>query len=203
MEQKVENGRLAMEGEPEEERASTEAADETSSLAQTGLDPRLTAQIEQEVARRFQSAKDKRWAALEKRYGDLHELTAQAVERPNQVNAGEGDFHAHLVGRASQLLTRTGLENDPEAVTLLREVETGEGMREYLNMLEELTEIALRRAGKVKSSAATAAQPGGGNAPAVDLRQAYEQQRKSIRPGDVNALMALKRAFREKGLEIY
>jgi hypothetical protein len=107
------------------------------------------------------------------------------------------------VRRASQLLERSGLSNDPEAVELVREFGSNQESSAYINLLEDLTELALRRIGKGKASAATVAQPGGGNAPVADLQQAYEQQRKKLRPGDVNALMALKREFREKGLEIF
>jgi hypothetical protein len=42
---------------------------------------------------------------------------------------------------------------------------------------------------------ATAVAPGGTNAPS-DLQQAYQRRKAQLRPGDINALTALKREFR-------
>lgn len=200
---KVENKNSMREGEPAEGSVSSDAREGVASRENDGLDAKLVSRIEAEVARRFQSAKDKRWAALEKQYGGLHELAARMEGGSHQDKSVEEDFTGNLVRRANQLLERTGLGNDPEAVELIRELEAGSNLEGYVDLLEGLTELTLRRLGKGKATAGAVALPSGGNAPAADLQQAYEQQRKKLRPGDVNALMALKREFREKGLEIF
>lgn len=54
----------------------------------------------------------------------------------------------------------------------------------------------------VNVSAASAVTPGGSAAPA-DLVQAYQRRKAMLRPGDVNALTALKREIRQKGLDAF
>jgi hypothetical protein len=73
----------------------------------------------------------------------------------------------------------------------------------YLDMMEDLVTLTLRRTGLEKAPEAVVIQPSGGIAPAQNLQEAYEQRKKGLRPGDVNGLMALKREFREKGLDVF
>lgn len=204
MSEKVESGVVSGESDVqvEREQISTEERDEQSS--QSELDEHLMEQIRNEVERRFQSAKDRRWAQLEKQYGSLNELSERlgTMLSGGQVSEGDGQ-EGRVMSRAVQLLERTGLANDPEVIALLREKNHSQDMEGYLDLLEDLTRLVLVRAGKGKASAATVMQPSGGVAPAQDLRQAYEQRKKQLRPGDVNALMALKREFRDKGLDVF
>jgi hypothetical protein len=44
--------------------------------------------------------------------------------------------------------------------------------------------------------------PGGSDAPS-DLAEAYRRRKRQLRPGDINALTALKREFRQKGLDVF
>ncbi|MBN2502182.1 MAG: hypothetical protein JXB38_15465 [Anaerolineales bacterium] len=135
------------------------------------LEAHLQAQIEEAVERRFQSAKDKRWAQLEKQYGELSEL--QKTLSAEQAQGG---------GRSE-----SG-----------RSPESGE----YLELLENLTNLVLQGAKKGNVHPAAVVQPGGG-APQADLRSEYQVRLQQLRPGDVNGLMELKREFRGKGLEIF
>ncbi|UYN91877.1 MAG: hypothetical protein KIT70_11030 [Anaerolineales bacterium] len=45
--------------------------------------------------------------------------------------------------------------------------------------------------------------PSGAGAPAPDLRAEYQRRLRSLRPGDLGAVLELKREFRNKGLEVY
>jgi hypothetical protein len=105
--------------------------------------------------------------------------------------------------RAVMLLERVGLGNDPEAVSLMQEISHSQDEEDYLDMMEDLVTLTLRRTGLEEAPAAAVIQPSGGIAPVQDLREAYEQRKKRLRPGDVNGLMALKREFREKGLDVF
>ncbi len=152
----------------------------TGSAAAPGgqLDEDLVELIKSEVERRFQSAKDRRWAQLERQYGDLNALAEQAKRAPDSGESGERP-EAEMDDLARQLAA-------------------------YPALVQALAGLALgsERLPQQAASAATAVIPGGGDAPA-DLLQAYERRKRRIKPGDVNALTALKQEFRAKGLKIY
>ena len=204
MSEQVESGVVSGESEvqTEPESISTDGRDEQTS--QTELDEYIRSQIREEVERRFQSAKDKRWAQLEKQYGHLHELSERAVSGvpKGQVFYGES-LEGEFIERAARLLDRVGLGNDPEAVALLQDQAESQDGGDYLDLMEDLVAMALRRVGREEASAMAVVQPGGGIAPVEDLQSAYEQRKKKLRPGDVNGLMALKKEFREKGMDVF
>jgi hypothetical protein len=158
--------------------------------------------MQEEVDKRFQSAKDRRWAQLEKQYGELGQLQERAKDLFSKP-ASQWGGALTVMERAARVLEGAGLSEDVEAVALINKKAECEEMGDFLDLMEDLTSLALRRIGKGEGSAATVSQPGGGKAPLQDLRYSYELRKKKIRPGDVNALMALKREFREKGLEVY
>jgi hypothetical protein len=164
--------------------------------------------IGREIDRRFQSAKDKRWAQLEKQYGDLRELSVQQELPLPQPPASKEDsaLTEQVMERAEALLKRLGLRNTPEAAALLRDQESLEGPDGTLELVDRVLDLALRDIAAPKASAPSPAgviAPGGGSPANPDLAAVYRQRRKQIRPGDVNALTALKREFREKGLNIF
>lgn len=168
----------------------------------------LVALIEREIDRRFQSAKDKRWAQLEKQYGDLHELSQKTAEPLPQPPSSQGhpELEEQLMERAEALLKRLGLRNTPEAAAILRDQGSLEGPGGTLALIDRVLEMALRDFNASQPPAPTPAgmvAPGGGSVDSTDLEAVYRQRRKHIRPGDVNALTALKREFREKGLNIF
>jgi hypothetical protein len=175
---------------------------------QTPIPVELMELISQEIDRRFQSAKDRRWAQLEKLYGDLHELSQQTVPVLQQPAADSEDteFSEKLMERAEALLKQLGLRNTPEAAALLRDQDNLNGPGGTLELVDRVLEFALRdiqdQTGKTPSPAGVIS-PGGGNSPDSDLMESYHRRRMQIRPGDVNALTALKREFREKGLNIF
>ncbi|UYN90170.1 MAG: hypothetical protein KIT08_02770 [Anaerolineales bacterium] len=45
--------------------------------------------------------------------------------------------------------------------------------------------------------------PGGASAPTQDLRAEYQRRLRALRPGDLGAVLELKREFRNRGLEVY
>jgi hypothetical protein len=181
-------------GEP----ALAAADDERTSPAEAALEERIAERIQQEVERRFQSAKDKRWAQLEKQYGRL------SGEQPgSEGRTSDGSLAKQLLAKVEQVIEKAGLGEDPEMAALMQVSITQEDVQGALDLLGDVTGIALRRAGKGPASAGSVIQPGGGKAPGQDLRQAYEARKRKLRPGDVNGLMALKREFRSKGMEIY
>ena len=186
--------------------------------SQEGLDPGdnrfekvLSKMIEKEVTRRFQSAKDKRWAALEKKYGDLSELSEQARDLISRL-AGETDAPApdgeerSFENRINSLAGLPGIrENEDAQALILRNQQAGD-MEEYAGLVEALLRLALGGGGAETASPpatpATVVIPGGSDSPG-DLEQAYRRRRNQLRPGDVNALTALKREFRQKGLDVF
>ena len=97
------------------EKSSSPEAEHADELS--ALEARLEARIQGEVERRFQSAKDKRWAQLEKQYGQLRELTRGGSEAA--ADAGE-EPGATVLTRARRLLAQAGLGADPEALKLLK-----------------------------------------------------------------------------------
>ena len=107
------------------------------------------------------------------------------------------------MARAQQILESAGMANDPQALELIHEGQYTPDVQGYLDLLGDLTELTLRRTNRPRAGAATVAQPGGSHLPEPDLRQEYDQRKKRLRPGDVGALMELKREFRRKGLEVY
>lgn len=199
MEKELETGAETVEPEVSEATdhgASNKGANTDSDLAD--LETRLGERIQQEVERRFQSAKDKRWSQLEKQYGTLSELAKEPD--PSQQQKPEHGRGSELAS-ARRLIKQAGLMQDPEAVELLRAFDAGApgaGSR----LLEGIGQLALRRLRREPAKAGAVVQPGGGMA-AADLRADYERGVRRIRPGDVAGLTELKREFRKKGLEVF
>jgi hypothetical protein len=181
---------------PRDEHASTPV-----DPSQVDVDARIEERIAAEVERRFQSAKDKRWAQLERQYGALSDFQRTLAEALDRRNAGVSG-QERLAQKASRVLDANGLANDP-AVTELLEEDGYDDDNGFLDLLADVTELALQRAERSPAGAATVTQPGGGHAPQPDLQTEYELRKQRLRPGDVNALMELKREFRQKGLEIF
>ena len=186
----------------EKSQVSTVQRDEQTSSEQDRPGSQLERQIEErisaEVERRFQSAKDKRWAQLERQYGALSEFQ-KALDGP-ETSQGKAD--SWVVEKAHGLLKMAGLENDPEVSALLRERPYAADTDGYVALLSDLTEMVLRRNGRGTTSAAAVTQASGG-LPVNDLREDYELRKRQLAVGDVNGLMALKREFRAKGLDIF
>lgn len=200
VESDVVSGESEVQTEPE--LISTDGRDEQTS--QMELDEHIRSQIREEVERRFQSAKDKRWAQLEKQYGHLHELSERAETGVSKTQLSHGgNLGGEIAGRTARLLKRVGLGNDPEVIALLHDQVESFGGGDYLDLMEDLVAITLRREGREEVPAAVVIQPGGGIAPVENLQGAYEQRKKKLRPGDVNGLMALKKEFREKGMDVF
>ncbi len=198
MDKHVESGVPVSEQEIEEQ-VLEPAGDQHPSQLEPVLDEQLSAHIQQEIERRFQSAKDKRWAQLEKQYGELSQLMEQGTSAQVSAEpAAPGMFQ-----RIHKLVQRAGLDNDPRMVTVLQRANTSEGLDGYLSILEDITGLVLGEATDQLVSAASVVQPGGGQAPLPDLRQSYEARKRQLRPGDVDGLTALKREFRGKGLQVY
>ena len=174
-----------------------------------GFEKRLGEMIEKEVNRRFQSAKDKRWAQLEKQYGHLSELRELADNLHTSSEAGEVPAFQHeadLETRIRSLADLPGVREHENARALILRNLDAPDLAAYVRVMENLIRITL---GEVSGadilspvSAATALTPGGSDAPG-DLAQAYQRRKQQLRPGDVNALTALKREFRQKGLDIF
>jgi hypothetical protein len=198
-----ENGQVSATGRDQQ---ASPVAGETEGEWLTGLEARLGERIAAEVERRFQSAKDKRWAELERQFGALSDYR-QAAEQ-EQSQAGQGGKEPlpppeeWALDRARHILAAAGLENDAQVAALARQGNYAPTLEGYVAFLGDLTEMVLRRSGKRPASAATALPPGG-QAPPPDVAAEYQRRLKALRPGDVNALMALKREFRQKGLEVY
>lgn len=194
---------------------------------------RVAAMIEEAVdaavERRFQRAKDIRWAKLEKQYGSLNELAERAgaiseeegtgasaeqaaeVKEQDLLAEPEGDAPEYLAQplaeRVQALAKMPGLKENEDARAMLLRHARPEGIEEYAALLEDLLLLGGERPAQVpgdreKSIPASAVIPGGGDAPA-DLRQAYERRKRALRPGDINALTALKREFRQRGLDVF
>lgn len=146
------------------------------------LDESLSATVREEIERRFQSAKDKRWAELERQYGAL------AAHQPPDGEA--------LRRRAAALAEQAGLEDAPALAA------ADFGLAQYLEILEAAATAALGRARKPAPTPAQAIPPGAA-APAPDLEADYRRRLRALRPGDLNGLLALKREYREKGLPVF
>ena len=185
----------------------TSHAGETPEKA--GFEKRLGEMIEKEVSRRFQSAKDKRWAQLEKQYGDLSELREIAGSLLTSSEAGQEIRPQHdpdLETRIRSLADLPGVRENEDARALILRNLGDPDLLTYVRVMEALIQITLgtiqgeRVRGPV--SAATAMTPGGSDAPG-DLAEAYQRRKHQLRPGDVNGLTALKREFRQKGLDVF
>lgn len=184
------------------------ASQEALNPEEPGFEKVLSEMIEKEVARRFQSAKDKRWAELEKIYGDLHELREQAqtavspgVDADLPTEELEPDFE----GRVTALAGLPGIRENEDAVALILRNRNPADQAAYTSLVEGLLQTVLgggEAAATMTASAASMVIPGGGET-SNDLEQAYRRRKKLLRPGDVNALTALKREFRQKGLDVF
>lgn len=186
--------------EPEVERQVLESVgDQHPSQPEPALDEQLSAHIQQEIERRFQSAKDKRWAQLEKQYGELSQLMEQGLSAQGDAEpAAPGMFD-----RIHKQVQRAGLANDPRLVAVLQREDYSDDLDGYLSILDDITSLVLGKVSDQVVSAASVVQPGGGQAPLPNLHQSYEARKRQLRPGDVDGLTALKREFRRKGLQIY
>ena len=64
--------------------------DEQNGVEGSGLNSQILKEIQEEIGRRFQSAKDKRWAQLEKQYGALSEMQSNSASSetssPAEIN---------------------------------------------------------------------------------------------------------------------
>lgn len=177
-------------------RTSSNDANTDSHLAD--LETRLGERIQQEVERRFQSAKDKRWAQLERQYGALSALAKDPEPSPGIKPAKSTNGE---LGSARRLISQAGLSRDPEAMELLRAYQSG-ASGAGTRLVEGISQLALRRLSREPVKAGAVIQPGGGMA-ATDLRSDYQRQVRRVRPGDVAGLAELKREFRKKGLDVF
>jgi hypothetical protein len=98
-------------------------------------------------------------------------------------------------------LQDAGLQNDPAALRLLRQARGG-GPQAELRALADLAALAVARLAQPAGKASHAILPSGGAA-AADLRAEYERRVRAVRPGDLGAVMEVKREFRKRGLEVY
>lgn len=135
------------------------------------------------------------------------ELAAQLEARLAALAPGSSGQAAEPQGALQLIaaLRQSGLEQDPEALRLLRQAR-GSGPHGELRALADLATLALARAAAGANASAAASRaipPGGGGAPPPDLRAEYERRLRGVRPGDLAAVMELKREFRRRGLEVY
>ena len=212
MSETMENRAAHLEGSgapaPPEPSQFNAASQEALTPEEPGFEKVLTEMIEKEVARRFQSAKDKRWAALEKLYGDLHELSeqAQTAVSPTPENAQpQGAPVEDFEARVTSLAGMQGIRENEDAVALILRNRQPADQAAYIALVEELLQTVLGDTPPGEQSAVSAAGvviPGGGEA-TQNLEQSYQRRKKLLRPGDVNALTALKREFRQKGLDVF
>jgi hypothetical protein len=135
-----------------------------------------------------------RFEKLEEQLEKLNELTTRVDEE-----ADERDLPA--LYQVMRVLQKANLENDPEALRLLRTAR-GNGPQAEVKLVGDLAELALRRLEK-RGRASMVIQPSGGGAPRPDLRSEYEKRVGALRPGDLAGLMEVKREFRSRGLEVY
>jgi hypothetical protein len=209
------------EGENAEFRSSSPAGDQPTSPperqpetdrsvgnGQSPIPAELRELISKEIDRRFQSAKDKRWAQLEKQYGKLIEHSQeQEHQLPHEDDGGpQLSPEARVLEQAEALLTRLGLRSNPQAEALLGQQDALKGPGGYLDLIDQVLEIILSQAVEAEQETPSPAgliAPSGGMISKTDLGAVYQQRKAQIRPGDVNALTALKREFREKGLNIF
>ncbi len=193
---------------PDQERVEPTSR-ERSITDETGFEARLEEMIEKEVGRRFQSAKDKRWSQLEKQYGDLSELRdlAEALLTSVEESAGQPALQEeNLEARIRSFADLPGVRENEDASALILRSMAVEDLPAYVQVMEELVRLTLGEQkegrGHRPISAAAAVTPGGSDTP-DDLEQAYRRRKRLLRPGDVNGLTALKREFRQKGLDVF
>ena len=169
------------------------------------LDAQIAERIALEVERRFQSAKDKRWSKLERQLGALNEFqnSQSGGETDEGESPGEMNGEDALARKTSALQDSLGLLNDPDVNALFESASYSQDTEGYIDMLTDITKLALERSKRPVATAASVIQPSGRSAPAPDLRSDYDTRKTRLRPGDVNALMELKREFRKKGLEVF
>ena len=124
---------------------------------------------------------------------------------PPGVSEEAGGLAQSLAERVQALGRMPGLKDNEDArAMLLRHAKPG-GIEDYAVLLEDLLRLGgggLVVDPRTPSSPASVVISGGGSAPA-DLRQAYERRRRALRPGDIQGLTALKREFRQKGLDVF
>lgn len=185
------------------------ASQEEDSPDSAGFESQLGEMIEREVTRRFQSAKDKRWAQLEKQYRELGELRemAEALLASNQESTDlSGKEDDDLEARIRSLAELPGLRGNVSARALILRNIAVQDVSTYARLMEELIHLTLGgqkvQGAETMTSAAAAVIPGGSDAPS-DLAEAYRRRKRQLKPGDINALTALKREFRQKGLDVF
>jgi hypothetical protein len=130
---------------------------------------------------------------VEELEGKLEQLAARSQY---DLSADEPALQQVLAG-----LQDAGLQNDPGALRLLREAR-GRGPQAELRALADLAALAVARLAAPAGKASHAILPSGGAA-ATDLRAEYERRVRTVRPGDLAAVMEVKREFRRRGLEVY
>lgn len=116
MNEQVESGVTS--GESGGEQVSKEVRDEQTSRLET--EEFIIGYIDREVERRFQSAKDKRWAELEKQYGSLQEISEKVKARETEKLEEESLLET-IKNMSNNMVERFGLGDDPEAQALLEQ----------------------------------------------------------------------------------
>ena len=159
----------------------------------------IAKKIQSEIERRFQSAKDKRWAKLEKQYEDLRDQ----FENNKQTDVEKNELELDILKRSENLLKKAKLSNHPELLNKMSSGVYSKGVSGYVQFLEDVSELILKSVDGKPENISGVVQPGGGTVPSQDLKSLYESARKKLTPGDLNGLTALKRDFRKRGLEIF
>jgi hypothetical protein len=134
------------------------------------------------------------------------ELTEELESKLEQLAARTPDAHELSADDPALLqvlagLQDAGLQNDPAALRLLRAAR-GRGPGAELRALADLAALAVARLAGPAGKASHAILPSGGAA-TPDLRGEYERRVRAVRPGDLAAVMEVKREFRRRGLEVF
>jgi hypothetical protein len=163
---------------------------------ESSISESLQTQIREEVEKRFQSAKDKRWDRLEKQVKQMQALN-------NTTPEVSGDEGKSFDTKAADLLTKIGLTEDIEANAILHQyLEKGEEAK-LLPFVEDVLQLVLQSTRPTSATPASITQPGGAQAPSLSLEAMYGQAKSQLKPGDLLGLLSIKRAFRQKGLDIF
>jgi len=178
---------------------SEEIADLDTSQEIEDLDDEIAERIQTEIDRRFQSAKDKRWAKLEKQYDALREQ----MEEGKQIEVETSEFEVDILKKGERLLKKANLSDHPELLEKMGSGEYSKDVSGYVHFLEYVSEMILKATEETPETVVGVIQPSGGIVPTQDLKSLYESARKKLSPGDLNGLTTLKRDFRGRGLEIF
>lgn len=199
--------------------SATGAKSTTSVPDPDAIAAKVLEQLRPEIDKQLQSVKDKRIARIEGQLaslGQLAELEEMGAEIPEKVKLeyrlrqlegrsaptpeDKGMSQDEAVARAKNILSKAGVDmNDPDLTALWQKAYSG-NTQGYLQMLEDVTEMAVKKSKQPSPTSAQSPAPGGESPSPIDADALLADIQEAQRTGDLKKMAELEKKAKEVGL---